>query len=114
MNRPDVFGTSGIEFKLGAESSYMVVHGAAYRIRLVTPNLVQQFVASDHLPGSSGKQSEDLELFARHLDQLTFPARFIAEKIDLHVSEAKPVRKIRLRLGASQQRANSGHQFPHR
>src|SRR5215813_10064838 len=93
MHGLDVHRVRRIRFELGAQTGDMVVHRTSDRIGIESPDLVQQFVASNNSVFARREESQEIELSSRHLDRFSAPERHVFSEIDFDVPEFERLRK---------------------
>src|SRR5215471_15167392 len=111
MHGLNVNRTRRIRFEFGAQCGDVVVHGPGDGIGIESPDLVQQFVASDDRVFARREKSQKVEFFPRHLDRFSTPAGLVLLKVDFHLSELERCRKTGRRSRAAQKRANPCHEL---
>ena len=71
MHRPDMYRAGWIFFQLRPQTGDMVVHCSADRVRLVSPDFVQQFLACHNLAGPGDKYPQRREFLTRAINSLS-------------------------------------------
>src|SRR6476620_9955370 len=81
------------------------------RVILITPDRVQQTIATERLHRMSDEVGEQGELFCRKFDRLAGAQDFVAADVYFDIAKAIDLRCRRLRRSASEHSLHAGHQF---
>src|SRR5260370_8170520 len=101
-------------FEFLANAHNMSVHGARRRKILITPDLVEQPVTAQRLPGMTQKMLQQLKLLARKLHRLATTQDLVAAQVHVDITEGIAVLLFRECLCPSQCGLPAGEQFSHR
>src|SRR4029077_9301318 len=78
------------------------IHGASGRIVLVSPDLVQQTITAQRLPGMTEKMLEKVKFFSGQFHRIAAAKNLIAPEVDLDIAESVPVHFLGKSLRAAQ------------
>src|ERR1700731_816430 len=101
-------------FEFLANPNDMSIDCPSCREVLVPPNLVEQPLAAQRLPGVTQKMFQELKFLIGKLHRVTATHYLVAAQIHVHIAKGIAVLLLRKRLSPSQNGFHAGEQFPDR
>src|SRR2546425_1251091 len=114
MHRQKKTGLLRNRFEFLANPHNVSVHGARRRKILITPDLVEQPVTAQRLPGMTQKMLQQLKLLTRKLHRLAATQDLVAAQVHVDIAEGIAVLLFRECLCPSQYGLHASEQFSDR